>query len=134
MRCVDAEVVASYSGGGLDGLPAITRRALAAGGAAWYLSVDLDGPSLVAFVARVITEAGVAPVASVSPGMEAVRRASNRSSYLFLINHTNADGWADVPGTDLLTGVAHAGRVEVPAGAVAVVRENSRMRTQNEPQ
>ena len=65
----------------------------------------------------------VVPAASVSPGVEAVRRASSEASYLFLINHGEAEGWAEASGTELLTGTAHDGRVALPGGAVAVIRE-----------
>ncbi|MFP3464001.1 beta-galactosidase [Leifsonia sp. SIMBA_070] len=123
LRSVDADVVAAHSGGALAGRPAVTRRATTGGGAAWYLSVDLDRPSLDDFAARIIAQAGIVPVATVSPGVEAVRRASAESSYLFLINHADTEGWADASGTDLLTGAAHEGRVALRAGAVAVIRE-----------
>lgn len=123
VRCVDSEVIAAHTAGNLAGLPAVTRRSLRGGGAAWYLSVDLDEPSLDDFIARTIREAGVVPVTAVSPGIEAVRRSSAASSYLFLINHAEAEGWADASGVDLLTGRNHQERVSLPGGAVAVIRE-----------
>ncbi|WP_341946328.1 beta-galactosidase [Microbacterium sp. LWH11-1.2] len=116
------EVVAGYAEGPLAGHPALTRRRVGAG-TAWYLSTDLDEAGLAALAERLLDEAGVAPTAVVSRGVEAVRRSSDDSSYLFLINHTDDDGWVEASGTDLLTGNAHTGRVSVPAGAVAVIRE-----------
>jgi beta-galactosidase len=123
VRCVDSEVISAHRTGALAGLPAVTRRSLPGGGAAWYLSVDLDEPSLADFVQRIIAESGILPVTSVSPGVEAVRRASETASYLFLINHTESEGWAEASGTDLLTGETYDGRASLPAGAVAVIRE-----------
>jgi len=122
MRTDGADIVAGYASGDVAGHPAITRCAVGTG-SAWYLSCDLDNASLGELVGMVLAEGAVTPVAAVSPGMEAVRRASESSSYLFLINHSDHDGWAQASGVDLLRGVAHVGRVEVEAGAVAVIRE-----------
>jgi beta-galactosidase len=118
------EVVARHAGGDLAGIPAVTRRALPGGGAAWYLSVDLEERGLDALVGRLLAETGVAGAAAVSPGVEAVRRASATGSYLFLINHSDTDGHAAASGVDLLTGTRHHGRVPVAAGDVVVVRED----------
>ncbi|MFF1573335.1 beta-galactosidase [Leifsonia sp. NPDC058292] len=126
MRTDGAEVVASHDGGDLAGHPAITRRSVGDGegeGAAWYLSVDLDRPSLDEFVHGLLAEAGVKPVAEVSPGVEAVRRASGDRSYLFLINHRTEEARAQASGEDLLTGTVHHGSVSIAPGGVAVIRE-----------
>jgi beta-galactosidase len=117
-----ADVVASYASGDVAGHPAITRRAVGAG-SAWYLSADLDEASLAELVDLVLADSAVTPAAPVSRGVEAVRRSSASSSYLFLINHCDDDGWAQASGVDLLTGLAHAGRVDLEAGSVAVIRE-----------
>jgi beta-galactosidase len=74
----------------------------------------------------VLSVAGVARTAVVSAGVEAVRRTAPEGdrSYLFLINHSTAEeGWAQTRGTDLLTGARHEGPVALPAGSVAVIRE-----------
>ena len=119
-----AEVIASYGSGDVAGYPAVTRRAFAGGGTAWYLSTDLDAASLGEFLDRVLTEAGVTPAATVSAGVEAVRRRSTAGSYLFLLNHATTEGWAEASGTDLLSGARHVVRVPLPAGGVAVIRED----------
>lgn len=119
-----AEVIAGYADGDVAGSPAITRRALPSGGAAWYLSADLVGDGLSEFTERLLADAGVHAVCATSPGVEAVRRASDTASYLFLINHSEAEGWADAHGTELLTGTRHDSRVTVPAGGVAVLQES----------
>jgi beta-galactosidase len=123
LQAPDAEVVARYADGGTAGYPAITRRRVGAG-VAWYLSTDLDPADLGALVERLLAESGIGPVATVSPGVEAVRRRSASASYLFLINHADAPGWADASGTELLTGVEHPGRVDLAPGGVAVIRED----------
>jgi len=122
MHADGADVVACYASGDVAGHPAVTRRTVGAG-SAWYVSADLDEASLGELVDRVLAEAAVTPAATVSPGVEAVRRSSASSSYLFLINHGEDDGWAQATGVDLLTGRASAGRVDLAAGAVAVIRE-----------
>jgi len=116
------EVLARHVEGALSGGPALTRRRVGAG-TAYYLSVDLDVESLSALVDRLLGETEIAPTAVVSPGIEAVRRVGEDATYLFLINHADEDGWAESSGIDLLTGNEYAGRVPVPAGAVAVIRE-----------
>nr|MDT0660945.1 beta-galactosidase [Micromonospora sp. DSM 115978] len=124
LHTVDAEVVARYADGDLAGVPAVTRRSTPGGGAAWYVATDLDETSLDDLVGRVLDETGVSAVTEASPGVEAVRRSSDEASYLFLLNHAEAEGWAAATGVDLLTGVRHGGRVGLPAGGVAVVRED----------
>ncbi len=57
------------------------------------------------------------------PGVETVRRYGAQASYLFVLNHTDQPAKVDAAGTDLLTGTTCAGTVEVPAGGVAVIRE-----------
>ena len=63
------------------------------------------------------------PVADVPEGVEAVRRAGPDGSFLFLVNHTDADVEVRVRGADLLEGAGDGGRTEIPAGAVSVLRE-----------
>ena len=122
MRSDGADVVAGYASGDVAGHPAITRRTVGAG-SAWYLSADLDEASLGELADLILADSAVTPAALVSRGVEAVRRSSESSSYLFLINHSDDDGWAQASGVDLLTGLAHVGRVELEAGSVAVIRE-----------
>jgi beta-galactosidase len=119
---VDAEVVASYVDGPLPGVAAVTRRSVDAG-TAWYVGTRLDGASTDRLVARLIAESGVQPPTAAPLGVEVVRRRGPDQSYLFVINHTDADATLDVTGTDLLTGVRCAGSLLVPSGQTAVVRE-----------
>jgi len=122
VRADDSEVVASYTSGPNTGHPAITRRSVGRG-SAWYLSTELERDGLEALLARLLDETGVTPTTVVSPGVEAVRRAEAGRSYLFLVNHTDAAGWAEATGEDLLTGRSHDGRVVIEGGGVAVIRE-----------
>lgn len=122
MRVGDAEVVAAYSTGPYSGHPAITRRPVGRG-AVWYLSTELETSGLDALLARILDEAGVRATAATSAGVEAVRRRDGDRSYLFLINHSDTDGWAEASGEDILTGTVFVDVVDVAAGAVVVIRE-----------
>ncbi len=57
------------------------------------------------------------------PGLDVIRRVGDGSSYLFLINHTDAERTASASGRDLVTGERHDGTVRVASGAVVVVEE-----------
>lgn len=113
-----AEVVDTFAGGPVPGGPAVTRHAHG-GGVAWYVATRPDEASLAALLARVCDEAGAAPVADVPPGVEAVRRGR----HLFVVNHTDRDVAVAATGTEVLSGAAVSGTLTVPAGDVAVVRE-----------
>ncbi|WP_420117100.1 beta-galactosidase [Micromonospora sp.] len=117
-----AEVVASYEDGPLPGVPALTRHRVG-DGTAWYLATRLDEGATDALVGRLLTEAGVRPPATAPTGVEVVRRRADDRSWLFVVNHTDAEATLDVTGTDLLTGQPCGGTLRVPAGEVAVVRE-----------
>jgi beta-galactosidase len=80
VRVDDAEVLAAFVGGMLDGRPAITRRR--DGGTAWYVATAPQ--DLAAVVDAVLAEAGVLPeVPDLPEEVEAVRRGGR----LFLLNH-----------------------------------------------
>lgn len=121
IRTIDAEVVAAYTEGALAGLPAITSRRVGAG-RAWYVSADVH-EGFGALVDTVVASSGVAARLPVVPGVEAVRRCADGTSWLFLINHGAAAADVPVRGLELLTGDSADGVLTVSAGAVAVVRE-----------
>ncbi|MCF0091732.1 beta-galactosidase [Micromonospora sp. MH99] len=123
LHAEDAEVLASYTDGPLPGVPALTRRPVGAG-AAWYVGTRLDEPATDRLVARLLDEAGVRPVAQAPTGVEVVRRRDGERSWLFAINHTDTEVRVAASGTELLTGTRCAGELTVPAGEVAVVRED----------
>ncbi|MFC4021974.1 beta-galactosidase [Micromonospora sp. GCM10011542] len=118
-----AEVLASYVDGPLPGVPAVTRHPVGAG-AAWYVGTRLDEQGTDRLVARLVDEAGVRPAAQVPTGVEVVRRRDGERSWLFAINHTDAEVRLPVTGTELLTGARCAGELKLPAGEVVVVRED----------
>ncbi|MEU7925316.1 beta-galactosidase [Micromonospora sp. NPDC049107] len=119
----DAEVLASYTDGPLPGVPALTRRPVGAG-VAWYVGARLDEPATDRLVSRLLDEAGVRPAAQAPTGVEVVRRRDGERTWLFAINHTSSDVRISATGVELLTGTRCAGELTVPAGEVAVVRED----------
>jgi beta-galactosidase GanA len=119
-----AEAVVRYDSGSLAGGPAVTRRAVG-DGAAWYVSAHLAPASIDRIADRLIAEAALAPVAEAEPGVEAVRRTGDTGSFLFLLNHTDADRKATAEGFDLLAGEPVGPAVTIPAGGVRVLRETT---------
>jgi beta-galactosidase len=125
LRAEGAEVVASYADGPLAGRPAITRNAFG-NGVAWYVSTSLGQRAHDRLIARVLADAGVAPVVpGLPPGLEAVRRAGeDGASWLFVLNHTGGACVVPASGVELLSGRPVSGRLKIAPGEVAVVRED----------
>ncbi|MBQ0895084.1 beta-galactosidase [Micromonospora sp. U56] len=117
-----AEVLASYADGPLPGVAALTRHRVGRG-TAWYVGTRLDEAATDRLVARLLAEAGARPPVAAPTGVEVVRRRDGDRSWLFVINHTDAEVRLDVTGTELLGGARCTGELRVPAGEVAVVRE-----------
>jgi beta-galactosidase len=122
MHTRGAQTVASYSSGGLTGVPAITRNRRGQG-LAWYLATALEPHSLARFVRTVVTEAGAVSHPGLGgAGVEVVRRRSADHDYLFVINHGETVADYAVTGTELTRGHDIHGTISVPAGQVRVVR------------
>ncbi|WP_436407422.1 beta-galactosidase [Agromyces litoreus] len=126
MTAPQATVVERFADGPAAGMPAITRRAEAAGpgsGDAWYLGTLLDHDAMREFTARVVEAAGARREPGASADVEITRRVGDGRSYRFIVNHGTEDVAIDARGTELVTGTVVDGRLEVPAGAVRVMRE-----------
>ncbi len=123
MTLAGAEAVASFTGGPADGGPAVTRRAVGDGGAAWYVATLLDPAATSRLVARVVADAGVEPLPGARPGVEVVRRVGGGASWLFVINHTDETVDLPIEGLDLLAGAERDRSTPVPAGGALVLRE-----------
>jgi beta-galactosidase len=112
----DAEVVAAYRGGELDGLPAVLRR-----GRAHYLSTLPEPPALRALLADAAAGAGVRPPL---PGLPAGVEAVRRGGLLFLLHHGRGEVTVPLPAgsyRELLTGAECAGSVVLGRFGVAVL-------------
>jgi beta-galactosidase len=93
-----ATAVLSYSGGDLDGLPAVTRHDVG-NATAWYTSTGLDQETLDALLFTIAEEAGVMPILPTSPplGVEVALRHTDQKQFLFLLNHTQSDASVHLP-------------------------------------
>jgi beta-galactosidase len=122
-----AEAAASFLDGPSAGSPAITRNAWGEG-TAWYLATLLEPADYRDLLGRIAADAGVAPAAVVRGGdgaLEIVRRRRADASYLFVVNHGRSAAVAEASGFELITGMPAAGDVDVPAGAVRIIREEA---------
>jgi len=117
-----AEAVVRYASSSLSGAPAVTRRQVGEG-AAWYVSAPLPHDAVDRLTGRIARESGLRRTVGADPGVEAVRRTGSGRSYLFLLNHTEADRNVAADGLDLLSGTEVGPLVTVPAGGVRVLRE-----------
>ena len=107
------------------GRPLITSHSFGRG-TAYYLGTQPDASATARLLQAAVAGAGVAPVAEVPAGVEAVRRGAARKSFLFLLNHRDAG--VDVPiqeaGVNLIDGAqVHPGLMHLPPRGVAVIRE-----------
>jgi beta-galactosidase len=126
-QATTAEVEASFADGPAAGQPAVTRNAWGAG-EAWYLATLLEAPDYRALVAKLQERAGVRPAAEVrgaDGAVEIVRRKGTDASYLFVVNHSESCAELTAHGYELVTGTPVAGHVDVPGGAVRIIREEA---------
>lgn len=122
-----AAVEASFVDGPSAGHPAVTRNAWGAG-TAWYLATLLEPDGYRDLLARAAADAGVRPAADVRGGdgaLEIVRRRGSDASYLFVINHGASTASVTARGVELITEAPVAGDLEVPGGAVRIIREEA---------
>src|SRR5699024_6444334 len=123
LEVTDAEVLARYAHGELQGLPAVTRAARGAGHAV-YLSARLRQDSRDAFLAATAARLGITPTlpGAAQQGLEAVRRRGDRADHLFLLHHGEEAVTARGAGRGLVSGRATAARLRIEAGGSAVLR------------
>lgn len=119
-----AETLAVYGDDFYKGRPALTVNRFGKG-KAYYVASSPEASFLKSLLANLCTEKGVKPlVCGAAPGVEAAARHKDGKSYLFILNH-NADSVAVDPGegrfTELLTGAAIEGKVELPGKGVMIL-------------
>jgi beta-galactosidase len=121
-----ADVLATFTGGDLDGRPALTRHSFGRGQAN-YLGTRLDPASMDALLRQAWLDAGVAPEFAAPPGVEAVRRRTAKgTSILFLLNHRDEPVTVGAPAgsSDLLKGTpVGADGVRLGPRDIAVLEE-----------
>lgn len=121
LHLAGAQAVSSYADGPWPGLPAVTRNE-SGQGVAWYVAARTDAATTAALVDRVLREAGLAG-SGLPVGVERIRRVGAGRSYAFFLNHRAEAVTVNVTGHDLVTARDCEGRLDVPAGGVACVRE-----------
>ncbi|MDJ0334326.1 beta-galactosidase [Salinibacterium sp. G-O1] len=122
-RSAGAEVLAEYAEGPTAGSPAVTRRAVGSG-FAYYVGTSLSETGVLELLETIAIDADLAIADSPAGDLEIVRRSNGEDTWLFAINHGASAVSVTANGTDLLTGEATAGRLELRGGGVAVIREN----------
>ncbi|MDQ4503811.1 beta-galactosidase [Sinomonas sp. ASV322] len=122
-RTTTAEVISRYEAGPTSGSPAVTRN-VAGAGIAYYVGTAPDPAALAALLPQVFADAGLEAAAHASefPDLEVVTRASGEGSWVFAINHGDAEARLGVNGSELLSGTPTGGALAIPAGGIAVVR------------
>jgi beta-galactosidase len=121
-KSAGATVLAEYTTGSVAGSPAVTRNSVGSG-AAYYVGTSLSTDGIHKLFGDIAAELTIAPVASPADDLEIVRRASDTESWLFVINHSDADASVATDGFELISQSLVAGSITVPAKGVAVVRE-----------
>lgn len=118
-----AEVLGTYTSGAHAGRAAITMNSFGKGKAV-YIGADLNAESLARVLRTLAAQAGVKQPLEVPPGVEVTVRASDDKQWIFLLNHTSALQTVSIPRpfTDLLTGEAHTGTIDLSAYGVRVLR------------
>jgi beta-galactosidase len=106
-----AEALATFAGGDLEGLPALTRRRYG-DGVATYVATRPEPDAMARIVLDAATAAGVTPVLPGLPGgVEAVMRRGDGADYLFVLNHTGEPVQLAPPcGAEPLVGGARLAR------------------------
>jgi beta-galactosidase len=119
-----AESLASYTEDFYAGTPAITRNVFGEG-VAYYLGTRPEQRYTKSLFQGVYEETGVKPTAEVPPGVEAVRRRTEDTSFLFLLNHNQEVEEIRLPnpGRDLLTGTEHDSKLILVPLEVAILQE-----------
>lgn len=103
--------------------PAFTRHRFGTG-LAYYLATKPDRTALELLLDEVVQAAGVQPPLAVPAGVEATLRASDRASFLFLLNHGPKAvriALGERRGRDLLTSHACRQTLSLEAMGVAVI-------------
>jgi len=105
LKPVNAQVLAHFIGGPLEGRPAATLNCIGRGEVI-YLGVWADDALAGALLAWLLPRAGVEPVATVSPGVKVMCRVGDGHEFVFLLNFSDVVATAKLSRigyTDALT-------------------------------
>ena len=118
-----AETIAHYEEPHLSSFAAVTRHRFGEG-YGWYLgTIVAEEEFYDGIVGRILADAGIEPIVSPPPGVEAVLRSNDNRDLLFLINHTDEAKTVEVPKgkQELLTATQTPATLELKAFGVAVI-------------
>ncbi|MFD1955498.1 beta-galactosidase [Paenibacillus thailandensis] len=122
-----ATAVAEYGSDFYKGMPALTVNKFGQG-EAWYVASSPDKAFMEGFMAKLVQDKGIRPLARGPVGLEASRRAKDGKSLLFLLNHNahavTAELEAGKAYADAVSGQAVSGNtLEVPGYGVVILEE-----------
>ena len=120
----NAESLANYEQDYYAGSPAITHNKFGKGND-FYVGTVLDRHAMDWLVEHVCRAADIQPVVANAPvGVEVVRRSKGKSSFLFILNHSDQKVIVPVDGDgcNLLTAVDVSGSIELDPAGVAVIQ------------
>lgn len=104
MHTVSAEVRGTWGGEFYAGTPAITRNAYGSG-AVWYVGTEMGDDLALAVIQALEKECGLSSAGTADKGVEITVRRKEKSSWLFVLNHTDESRSVDIPkGWHLLQG------------------------------
>ena len=114
-----ARAVARYRDDFYAGTPALTVNA-SGKGSAWYIASRLSVSDLTAFYGERAGEAGAIPLLS---GFGAGVQVTSRGEYLFVLNFSGAESWANLPAcTEITTGAQYEGKTVLEKNAALILR------------
>jgi beta-galactosidase len=120
----NAESLANYEQDYYAGSPAITHNKFGKG-TAFYVGTVLDQSAMNWLVEHVCKSVDLQPVAANMPaGVELLQRTIGKSSFLFVLNHSNEKVIVPVGGNgrNLLTSADINGPIELDPSGVAVIQ------------
>jgi beta-galactosidase len=117
----DAEVIASFSSGRTEGMPALTSRR-AGTGRGHYLATIPDDAGMLAVTRWAVELAGARPIL---PGLPENVEVARRGNVVTIINHGQGEATVTITGTDLVTG-ERASTISLPPFGWALIREDEK--------
>ncbi|MEW1834761.1 beta-galactosidase [Microbacterium sp. NPDC079995] len=117
----DVEVLDTYADGDLAGAPAVTRRRLAGGGSATYVSADIGRDGVRSVLMGLGLDALAGDPRSADGRLDVIERGDADARFVFLSNRTDVAVESPTVG-GVLVGEAAASGVVVPPRGVVVVR------------
>lgn len=128
------EVLAEYTDNFYAGTPCVTKNTYG-NGSVFYIGTQPEQAFLDDLMEMICTQKGIRPVYRSASGVEAARRVTDQTETVFILNHTEAEGWVDfgkdrlinlLKGESLtgepLTEEILTGRVTIAPGDVIVAK------------